>query len=257
MAKVEYGIQMYSLYDVTKDDLKGSLKHVADLGYKYIEFAGYFGHSAEEIKSWLDEFGLVCSGAHIGTAAIEDDKIEETIAFHKTLGCMNPILPGADYTTEEAMEKTLALINRAVKTLAKHGMTLGYHNHSNEFMVTPFGKVFEEELIARTDAELEVDTFWVYNAGMDPIPFLEKHKDRIRVIHLKDGLPSPAENKKWIQVHEGVDRRAIGEGTAPVVAVREWAMKNNKLMVIESEGITPSGPEEVARCIKYLRSLEN
>ena len=51
MAKAEYGIQMYSLRDVTKDDLQGSLKRVADLGYKYIEFAGYFDHSAEQIKS--------------------------------------------------------------------------------------------------------------------------------------------------------------------------------------------------------------
>ena len=205
----------------------------------------------------MDEFGLICSGAHIGTATIEDDQIEQTIAFHKVLGATNIILPGADYSTEENMEKTIALINRAIKTLSKHGMTLGYHNHSNEFMVTPFGKVFEEELIARTEAELEIDTFWIYNAGIDPVPYLEKYKDRIRVIHLKDGLPSPVENRKWVKVHEGVSARAIGEGTAPIAAVREWAIKNNKLMVIESESLTPSGPEEVARCIKYLRSLEN
>ena len=55
---MKYGIQMYSVRDLAEKDLRAALKCVADIGYKYVEFAGFFGHSAEEVRSWLDEFGL-------------------------------------------------------------------------------------------------------------------------------------------------------------------------------------------------------
>ena len=80
MARVEYGLQMYSLRDITGDDLKGALKLVADMGYKYIEFAGFFGHKAEDVKAWLDEYGLVCSGTHTGGDALQEGVLADTIA---------------------------------------------------------------------------------------------------------------------------------------------------------------------------------
>ena len=76
MSRVEYGIQMYSLRDITKDDLKGALKQVAEMGYKYVEFAGFFNNSAEDVKAWLDEYGLVCSGTHTGIPGILPEAIE-------------------------------------------------------------------------------------------------------------------------------------------------------------------------------------
>ena len=253
---VEYGLQMYSLRDVTQEDLKGSLKLVADMGYKYIEFAGFFGHAAEDVKAWLDEFGLVCSGTHTGAAPIAEDKIEETIAYHKTIGCNNLIIPGMDWSTEEKMEENIALMNAAQKKLAENGIVLGYHNHSREFLLTSYGKIIEDEIIRRTSVELEIDTFWAFNAGLDPVAYCESLKDRIRVIHLKDGIPSKEENRNMEHVHDGVVGKSVGEGEAPVNAVREWAMKNNVLMVVESEGCDPTGPEEVRRCIDYLKALD-
>ena len=80
MAKVEYGLQMYSLRDITGNNLKDALKQVAEMGYKYIEFAGFFGHKAEDVKAWLDEYGLVCSGTHTGGDALAEDVIMDTIA---------------------------------------------------------------------------------------------------------------------------------------------------------------------------------
>lgn len=253
---VEYGLQMYSLRDVTKEDLKGSLKMVADMGYKYVEFAGFFGHAAEDVKAWLDEYGLICSGTHTGAGPIAADKIDETIAYHKTIGCSNLIIPGMDWSTEEKMDENIALMNAAQKKLAENGITLGYHNHSREFFPTSYGKVIEDEIINRTSVELQIDTFWAFNAGLDPVAYCESLKDRIRVIHLKDGIPSVPENRNIDHVHDGVVGKSSGEGEAPVKAVREWAIKNNVLMVIESEGLEPTGPAEVKRCIDYLRALD-
>lgn len=256
MSKVEYGLQMYSLRDITKTDLKGALEKVAELGYKYVEFAGFFGHPAEDVRAWLDEYGLVCSGTHTGAAPLAEDVIDETIAYHKTIGCKNLIIPGLDWSTEEKLNANIELINRAQKKLAENGIVLGYHNHSQEFLETDYGKVIEDEIIRRTSVELEIDTFWAYNAGLDPVAYCEGLKDRIRVIHLKDGIPSSAENKNYEHVRDHVIGKSVGSGNAPVNAVREWAMTNNVCMVIESEGLEPTGPEEVKRCIDYLRTLE-
>ena len=52
---IEYGLQLYSVRDISNTDLRGTLKAVAEMGYKYVEFAGFFGNSAEDVKSWLDE----------------------------------------------------------------------------------------------------------------------------------------------------------------------------------------------------------
>lgn len=253
---MEYGIQMYSVRDVAKEDLHTALRKVAELGYRYVEFAGFFDHTAEDVKAWLDECGLICSGTHTKLDQLTPDKIDATIAYHQTIGCKNLIVPSATWSPEDVLEANLALMKEAQKKLAAAGIALGYHNHSKEFFENPCGKVIEEELIARTDVELEVDTFWAFNAGLDPVEFLEAHKDRIHVIHLKDGIPSAPDCKSYEHVHEGVQGKALGEGKAPVEKVRAWAIANGVRMVVESEGLDPTGPEEVGRCIRYLRSLE-
>ena len=113
-----------------------------------------------------------------------------------------------------------------------------------------------DELIARTDIAIQIDTFWLFNAGIDPVPYLEAHKDRIRVIHLKDGIVSKDTKGSFADAKNGAEGKSVGSGDAPVKAVREWAIKNNVLMVIESEGLDPTGPEEVKRCIDFLRTLD-
>ena len=256
MAKVEYGLQMYSLRDITGTDLKGALKLVAEMGYKYIEFAGFFGHPAEDVKQWLEEYGLVCSGTHTGSDALQEAVLADTIAYHKTIGCDNLIIPGMDWSTPEKLEENIALINRVQPILSANGISLGYHNHTGEFFPTPYGAVVEDEVISRTAAQLEIDTWWLFNAGIDPVSYCERYKDRIRVIHLKDGIAAKPENRDYLHWGIGVEGRSVGSGEAPILAVREWCLKNNVLMVIESEGLDPTGPEEVERCIRYLRTLD-
>lgn len=256
MAKVEYGLQMYSLRDITGTDLKDALRQAAEMGYKYVEFAGFFGHSPDKVKTWLEEYGLLCSGTHTGSEALAEDKLMETIACHKAIGCENLIIPGMDWSTEEKLEENIALMNRVQPILARNGIRLGYHNHSGEFFPMPYGKVVEDEIIARTNVALQIDTWWAYNAGLDPVACCEQHKDRIRVIHLKDGIAVKPECRTWDRWGEGVEGRSVGSGEAPINAIREWCLKNGVLMVVESEGLDPTGPEEVGRCIAHLRTLD-
>ena len=239
----EYGLQLFSLRDITGNDLEGALKAVAEMGYKYVEYAGFFGHSAEQVKEWQDKYGLKCSGTHSGWGELLPGNIEATIAFHKTIGNPNYIIPGADLSTLDKIIDFCAVMNKAQLRLAEEGISLGYHNHSHEFVVMPWGSTIHSELEKRGTFDFEIDTFWVFNAGIDPVETLKRLSGRVKVIHLKDGF-------------KGGKGKSLGQGEAPVLKVREYAVKNNIRMVVESEGLDPTGLEEVKRCIDFLKAQE-
>ena len=238
-----FGIQLYSVRDAMALDMAGTLQNIAELGYKYVEFAGFFGYSATEVKEMLDDTGLMISGTHSPWTDLRPSKIRETIAYHKTIGNPDYIVPGADLSTLEKIEEFCAVMNYAQPILAAEGIKLGYHNHSREFKVMPWGSTIHGELERRTEVDFEIDTFWAFNAGIDPIQVLERLKNRVHVIHLKDGFASG----------EGIP---LGQGEAPVKAVVDYATKNNLTMVVESETLTPSGLDEASACIEFLKTLD-
>lgn len=238
--KNNYGIQLYSVRDAMAVDMAGTMQRIADLGYKHVEFAGFFGHSAEEVRKMLDDTGLVCSGTHSPWTDLRPTKIMETIAYHKTIGNPNYIVPGADLSTLEKIEEFCNVINFAQPILAAEGIALGYHNHSHEFVVMPWGSTIHGELERRTSVEFEIDTFWAFNAGLDPVKVMERLKSRMQVIHLKDGF-------------KGGKGIPLGQGEAPVKAVIDYAAANGLKMVVESETLTPSGMDEAIACIDFLK----
>ena len=239
---MNYGLQMFSVRDITDKDLAGALKKVAEIGYKTVEFAGFFGHSAEEVKAMLEENGLTVSGTHSGLDDLVND-FEGTVKYHKTIGNTNYIIPGAPWQTKEELDDTIEKLNKFQPMLAAEGITLAYHNHDGEFKPNKDGLYAHEEMEKRTNINFQIDTYWAYVAGKDPVEVLERLKDRVNVIHLKDGQASG----------KGM---ALGEGTAPVAAVRAKALELGMHMVVESEGLNPDGISEVTRCFEYLKTLE-
>lgn len=254
MPEVNYGIQMFCLRDITPTDMQKALAEVAKMGYKYIEFGGLYDYSSTEIKGWIDELGLICTSAHIGLDELLPEKIDNTIKAYKEVGCNHFIVPWCDATkSDEVIEK----LNFAYDTLKNVGIKLSYHNHSFEFFPAPeSGVIMEDEIINKTSVGLQIDTFWLYNAGIDVVEYLEKHKNRINLIHLKDGIPAPLENRCFERNTQGVKGLSVGEGEVPIIDIRNWAIENDVMMIVESEGMQPSGIEEVGRSIRYLQSLE-
>lgn len=239
---MEYSIQLYSLRDITGENLETALKAVSEMGYKAVEFAGFFGHSAEEIVSMLNKYGLKVSGTHSPLSDLIND-FDATVAYHKAIGNEHYIIPGIDLSSQEKIDYFVENANILSEKLKEHGIALGFHNHSGEFRPNKDGSVPYEQIIYRTDIELEVDTYWAYVGMKNPIAILNRISDRIRHIHIKDGF-------------ENGEGKPLGLGTAPVSEVYEWAKANGKLMVVESETCDPSGIEEAKICIEYLRSLE-
>ena len=239
----KYGIQFYSVRDSMEADFEGTLKKVAEMGYSYVEFAGFFNHSAEEVKALLDKYGLVVTGTHSHIDGLRTGAIEETIAYHKTLGNTHYILPSIPMSTKEKFEDTIKVINEAQPVLEAADIKLSFHNHSREFEITPWGTTIHGELEHRTNIGFQIDTFWAWNANTDPVQVMERLKDRMVVIHLKDGF-------------KGGKGIPLGEGEAPVAAVRKKAIEMGVTMIVESETLTPSGLDEAQRCINYLKKLD-
>lgn len=239
---MEYGVQLYSVRDITGSSMGEALSGVAQQGYSFVEFAGFFGIGAQEIFAMLKEYGLKVSGTHTGLAELLE-KTEETIAYHKQIGNINIFVPYAELDTQQKLDAFIENINTVQKKLKNSGIRLGYHNHAHEFKQNTDGSVAFEQLIYRTELDLEIDTFWVYAAGIDPVKLLDRLHHRVPVIHIKDG-------------YENGEGMPLGMGTAPVKAVYQAAVKYGIPMVVESETLKPSGLSETDICIRYLRSLE-
>ena len=240
---MDYGIQMYSVRDITDKDLFGALKAVADIGYRYVEFAGFFGHDAKEVRKWLDDLGLKVSGTHTGLRDLDRD-FDAALEYHTCLGNKNIIIPGHDLNCQAKLDEFVEKVNAYAPRLAKAGITLGYHNHSHEFIPNRDGSMIHEQIVYRTDLKIEIDTFWYYNAtGMSAVGILERLKSRINFIHMKDGL-------------RGGEGKPLGYGQAPLREHYDCARRNNMLMVVESESLKPDGITEAKLCFDWLNAQE-
>lgn len=235
---MSYGLQLFSVRDLTEQNLDKALYEVASIGYHAVEFAGFFGHSAQEVVRMLEAYRLTVSGTHTGVSELEGD-LDALIAYHQAIGNKNIIIPGAALGTQAEIDAFVALVQKVQPKLAEAGIALHYHNHDFEFKPNVDGVIPYEELIQKTDLLLEVDTFWVYAAGQDPIALLERLGDRVRLIHVKDGL------------QDGTGK-PLGQGTAPVQAVLAYAAAKGLYQVVESETLTPDGITEAKVCFTYL-----
>lgn len=240
---MNYGIQLYGLRDLAQKDLSAAIRKVAELGYASVEFAGFFGHTSEEINEMLKNSNLQISGTHSGLDDLVDH-YDETVAFHRAISNRRYIVPYADLSSQEKLDDFIKKANDLSKRLADDGITLAFHNHATEFQRNADGSLPYEQLLYRTDLQMQVDTFWAYVGMGDPIALLNRMGDRLACIHLKDGLPNG-------------DGKPLGMGSAPVDAVYRYAVENHIEMIVESETCNPSGSAEAEICIRYLRSLEN
>ena len=220
---MEYGLQLFSVRDLAEKNLDEALRQVSALGYKFVEFAGFFGHSAEEVRGMLEKYGLRVSGTHTGWQEIAEH-FEETVAYHKAIGNTNIIVPGADLSDQKKLDAFIEMANEFQPRLAAEGIRMGYHNHSHEFKPNSDGSMIHDQLVYRTQLELEIDTFWAFAGGVDG---------------MKNGSGMP-----------------LGKGEAPVAAVYQKAVQMGIPMVVESETLTPSGMDEARVCIEYLNELE-
>ena len=247
---VKYGLQLFSLRDVAAADFEEALRVSAELGYSSVEPAGFFENTPDDVVSWLQKYDLEVWSTHTGLREMSEN-FDGVIAMHKAIGCNKLIFSTSKFKTAAQLEQTMETILHFQKRLKDEGMEMMFHNHIPEFLPNEDGQIFFEELWKRTDLCFELDTFWAYNAGLDPLDVMERCRERLRFIHLKDGFPKDLSNP--INTGRGM---ALGEGEAPVAAVRKKAIEMGLPMIVESGDQHPTGPQEVARCMRYLKALD-
>jgi sugar phosphate isomerase/epimerase len=193
-------LQLYTLRDALDKDLTGTLDKVAEIGLKYVEFAGFYGLSAAEWKKLADERGLSFSSAHIGYDHFVND-FDSVVADAKTLGLSTVIVPwiGAEHYADgwAAFGKKLEPIGAKLK---EHGLNLAYHNHAFEFETDGL-----DGLYGATSPDLlkaQLDLAWVSIGGHDPVATIQKFADRTPMVHLKDY--DPTKTPQWRPAGQGI-----------------------------------------------------
>ncbi len=188
--KIPIGVQLYSVRSVAEKDLSGTLAKVAQMGYEGVEFAGYYGHNAKDIRKMLNDNGLVCCGTHTQMADLAEDKLAATLEFNKTLGNKYVIVPWLQPNEANPREAWLAYakrFNELAEKLAPQGMKIGYHNHAHDF--APVGDTTGWDLLAsntRPDVIMQLDLGNAMSGGADPITYLRRYPGRTVTIHLKE-----------------------------------------------------------------------
>lgn len=248
MARIPIALQLYSVREDAARDLPGVLKAVAKMGYDGVEFAGYYGHDAPAIRAMLDELGLKVAGAHVGIDTLLGDELEKSVAFHKTLGNINLVVPGLPRERTEsraAWLDTAKTMSEIAARLAPHGMRTGYHNHHIEFVPLD-GELPWDTFFGNTSPEviMQFDTGNALHGGADAAPFLQRYPGRARTVHLKE-------------YSAGNDTALIGEGDVPWPTIFELCetIGNTEWYIVEQESYAFPPLECVDRCLQKLRAM--
>lgn len=185
------GLQLYTLREMMKVSVPATLKLVAAVGYSDLEFAGYFGHSAKDIRTLLDDEGLSAPAAHVPLDTLAT-KLDVVIEDALTVGHKYIVMP---YLTDEQRGSGITPyyrlaenLNRWGEQLKQAGLQLAYHNHDFEFATLDGEQPFQV-LLKETDANLmkmELDLYWTAKAKQDPLALFAAHPGRFPLWHVKD-----------------------------------------------------------------------
>src|SRR6266851_7029209 len=187
------GVQLYTVRDAMKTDFEGTIAKVAAVGYKEVEFAGYFDHAPKDVRAVLDKNGLASPSCHVDYAIVEK-KWPETLEAAKIVGHSYIICPWIDEKQRAqpgGWKRAADLFNKAGEASKKAGIQFGYHNHSFEFdpALSLGGKFPYDFLLAETDPKLvkmEMDLCWITVGGQDPLKYFDRYPGRFPLVHVKD-----------------------------------------------------------------------
>ncbi len=238
---MKFAVQLYSVRDHIKngDDMLEILGKVKEIGFDGVEFAGYFGLPAETLKNRCEELGLKVVGTHMGLEDFLPEKVDATLEYGKTLGVAYMGVGGAPHSTAEEARNTGNVLSAAGVKAREMGMDTYYHNHTEEFADIENGKN-AMDIISENGCKLELDTYWSFCAGIDNTEYLKANKDKIILVHIKDGV-----DRKPMALGEGEnDLQKVVDGVKAIGL--EW-------VILENDEPVPTGLEDIARSYKWLK----
>jgi sugar phosphate isomerase/epimerase len=268
--KLPLAIELYSVRDLLPKDYPGTLKALAGLGYREAEAAGYYNHSAEEVKQALNGAGLKLISAHYSSDDLHKE-FDQIAAFNQALGVGTIIcsFPGFKDPSRVSSIAPRDLVhaftlddwrwnadqfNQFGEKFHAMGLKFGYHNHFMDFQQTE-RVIPYVELLRLTDAAkvtMEMDCGWVVVGGGDPVEYLRKYPTRITMLHVKDfKRPDPASE------HRGNRSAELGQGYIDYHPIFAEAAKAGHVThcFVEQEGFDMPPMDALKIDADYMRSL--
>jgi sugar phosphate isomerase/epimerase len=248
MTQIPIALQLFSIRHDCERDLPGTLEAVAKMGYEGVEFAGYYGRSAKELRALLDDLGLSVAGTHIRLNTLLGDQLAETVEFNRILGNRFLIVPGLSEerrNSRSAWQETAKIFDGIAEKLAEEGMFTGYHNHHIEFALMegelPWDTFFSN---TRQEVVMQVDIGNALHGGGDPIPYIERYPGRAITVHLKE---YSATDPKALLGEGDVDWKKVFQ-LCETVGGTEW-------YIVEQESYAYPPLECVDRCLQALKEM--
>lgn len=256
------GLQLYSVRDDMKKDPSGTLKQLAEMGYKYVEHANYvdqkfYGYAQKDFKKLLDDLGLKMPSGHTRMNAEHWDaaKKDFTDAWKKTVEdaaamgqqyVISPWLEDSLRKNYDDLVRYMEVFNKSGELCKKSGMKFGYHNHDFEFSVKLNDVTVFDIILQNTDPSLvmqQLDIGNMYNAGAKALDIVNKFPGRFISMHVKDEIKSEGNQ------HERYESTILGKGVLPVKEIIDLGRKSGgtNLFIIEQESYQGLTPLECAR----------
>ena len=198
------GIQLYTVRDLMKKNVPLTLQRIAEIGYKEVEFAGYFGKTTKQIKAILSDNGLKSPSTHIEMDTIYNNP-NKAIDTALEVGHEHIVmawLAESERQNIDQYREYVDLYNSFGEKCNQNGLKFAYHNHDFEFKVLD-GEVPMDLLLNKTDpnnVSFELDMYWVHKANKDPKSYINKYPGRFPLWHIKD----MASNTMMADVGDGI-----------------------------------------------------
>ena len=254
------GVQLYTVRDLMKNDFEGTIAKVAQIGYKEVEFAGYFGRTAQQVRDVVDKNGLSAPSTHIQYDEL-DDKFPSVLETAKAIGMgyvVCPWIPEELRKSPDIWKQAAEKFNRCGEQTKKAGMQFAYHNHWFEFLPTN-GVLPYDELLKACDADLvkmEMDLCWITTAGGDPLKYFNEYPGRFPLVHVKDVKKLPHITTGGAQnFGDTVDLTEVGSGIIDWKRIFAQSDKAGiKHYIVEHDH--PKQPlESIKTSYEYLKAL--
>lgn len=261
------GVQLYSIREDMKKDPLGSLKKVAEMGYKNVEHANYidrkfYGYGAKEFRKILDDLGLKMPSGHTVMRKDHWDETKNdftdawkwTVEDAAILGqqiVISPSLEQVQRKTYDDLKRFMDVFNKSGELCKKSGMRFGYHNHAFEFSEKLNDQTIFDIILQNTDPKLvaqQLDIGNMYNAGAKALDVMKKYPNRFESMHVKDEIKST-------EGHEPYESTILGAGVIPVKEIIDLGRKSGtKHFIVEQESYQGKTPmESIAQDFKIMK----
>lgn len=185
------GLQLYTVRGLMRDNVEKTINQVAKIGYHEVEFAGYYGRSAKDLKNTLDQNGISSPSTHVALSTVQGDALKKTIEYSVVMGQKYIIVPFLNEKDRQSLDQYKAIadiFNVAGEECKNADIQFAYHNHDFEFRAID-GVMPYDILLDKTDNDLvkmQMDLYWIISAGGDPVHYFNKHPGRFPLCHVKD-----------------------------------------------------------------------